>query len=130
MSKDSQVLVIGLDPFRVTGPWDPQPISEAIEAGMAGLSEAGYAAESCLVGLDGSDDVEARITGALQDQPWDCVLIGAGIRRPEELLELFESVVNLIRVHAPDAVIAFNGKPHDLADGVTRALGRAHPSPR
>jgi hypothetical protein len=30
------------------------------------------------------------------------------VRKPDDQLELFERVVNLVRRHAPDAAIAFN----------------------
>jgi hypothetical protein len=116
------ILVIGLDPYRVPGPWNPKPVADAIEIGMTALADRGFHAEACLVGLDGSDDVEARVTVALQARSWDCVVIGGGIREPEEQLELFESIINLIGRHAPQAAIAFNHTPHDLADAAARVL--------
>ena len=118
----SQVLVIGLDPHRVAGRWDPEPVAEAIETGMAGLADRGIDAESCLVGLDGQDDIETRIVEALQMRNWDCVVVGGGIRKSEELVELFESVVNLTRRHAPQAEIAFNSAPTGLFEAVVRRL--------
>ena len=63
-----------------------------------------------------------RVTVALQARSWDCVVVGGGIRTPEEQLELFESIINLIRRYAPKAAIAFNHTPHDLADAVDRGL--------
>lgn len=121
----TRVLVIGLDPYRVPGPWDPKPVADAIEVGMAGLAVQGIDAESCLVGLDGSEDVEERVTAALAAEPWDCVVVGGGIRTADGLLELFESVVNLVRRHAPQAEIAFNSTPQDIADSVLRRLRSA-----
>jgi hypothetical protein len=118
------VLVIVLDPYRVPGPWDLKPVADAIEISMRALADRGFHAEACLVGLDGSDDVEARVTVALQARSWDCVVVGGGIRTPEEQLELFESIINLIRRHAPQAVIAFNRTPRDLADAAGRSLRR------
>lgn len=118
-----RVLVIGLDPYRVPGPWDPKPVADAIEHGMTSLAERGYDAEACLVGLDGSDDIEARVAVALQDRPWDCVVVGGGIRGPEDQLELFEAVVNLVVRHAPQAAIAFNSRPDDIVHAVARRLG-------
>lgn len=120
---DRQVLVVGLDPYRVPGPWDPKPMAEAIAVGLASLAERGFHTEACLVGLDGSDDLESTISAALQGRPWDCVLVGGGIRKREDLLELFESVVNLVVRHAPQAAIAFNSEPDDIADAVSRRLG-------
>ena len=89
---------------------------------MKALVDRGFHAEACLVGLDGSDDIEARVTVALQARSWDCVIVGGGIREPEEQLEVFESIINLIRRRAPQAAIAFNHTPHDLADAAVRAL--------
>ena len=116
------VLVIGLDPYRVPGPWNPKPVADAIDIGMTALADRGFHAETCLVALDGSDDIEARVTAALRARSWDCVVVGGGIRKPEEQLELFESIINLIRLHAPQAAIAFNDTPHDLAEAAARGL--------
>jgi hypothetical protein len=116
------VLVIGLDPYRVPGPWNPKPVADAIEIGMTALADRGFHAEACLLGLDGSEDIEASVIVALQARSWDCVVVGGGIRTPEEQLELFESIINLIRRYAPQAAIAFNHTPHDLADTAARSL--------
>ncbi len=74
------------------------------------------------VGLDGSDDIVARVTVALDAKEWECVVVGGGIRGPEEQVELFESVINLIRLHAPQAAIAFNTTLQDIDDAVARSL--------
>jgi hypothetical protein len=122
MIPNPYILVIGLDPYRVPGPWDPKPVADAIEIGMKTLAHRGFHAEACLVGLDGSDDIQARVSVALQARSWDCVIVGSGIRGPEEQLELFETIINLIRRHAPQAAIAFNHTPRDLADAAARTL--------
>jgi hypothetical protein len=119
---EPRALVIGLDPYRIPGPWDAAPVAEALAVGMARFAEAGVAAETCLFGLDGSDDIEAVVTEALDSRPWEVVVIGGGIRKPEDLLELFERV-NLVRKHAPGAAIAFNSSPVDSFDAAARWLG-------
>jgi hypothetical protein len=111
------VLVIGLDPYRVPGPWDPRPVADGIEVGKSRFVRHGVGAVFCLVGLDGSDDVEAVVTAAVNAQPWECVIIGGGIRNQ---LELFERVVNLVHRHAPDAAIAFNSTPADTFEAAAR----------
>jgi hypothetical protein len=83
-----RVLVIGLDPCHVPGPWDPKPVAQAIEIGLARLAEQGIEAEASLVGLEGRDDIEYRVSAALRAGRWDCVVVGGGIRKPEDQLEL------------------------------------------
>lgn len=113
------VLVIGLDPDRIPG-WDPAPVKAAIARGQARFDDHGVHADFCLVAPD--DDAEATIVEALTQKTYACVVIGGGIRKDEPLLELFEKVVNLVRLHAPDAAIAFNRRPEDTADAALRWL--------
>jgi hypothetical protein len=119
---EPRVLVIGLDPYRVPGPWDPTPVAEGIAVGMARFADAGVGAETCLFGLDGSDDIEAVVTEALDRAPWEVVVIGGGVRRDQDRLELFERIVNLVRRHAPGAAIAFNSTPSDTYGAAARWL--------
>jgi hypothetical protein len=112
-----RVLVIGLDPYRVPGPWDPKPKADAIEVGVARFAEHGVGVEACLFGLDGSDDVEAVVAAALRARPWECVVVGGGVRNG---LELFEQVINLVRRYAPDAAIAFSSAPESTFDAAAR----------
>lgn len=95
-------------------------MAEAIEQGMTRFADHGVGAQSCLFGLDGSDDPVAMVTVALQSQPWECVIVGGGVRTAEDQLELFEKIVNLVRLHAPDAAIAFNATPSDTYAAAAR----------
>jgi hypothetical protein len=119
-----RVLVLGLDPYRVPGPWDPEPVASAIRRATEQFAEAGIDARNCLIGLDGSDDIPAVVAAALGQGPWDCVLIGGGIRHAEERVELFEEIVNLVHRLAPEASIAFNPTVDDIVASVQRRLGR------
>jgi hypothetical protein len=122
VAPEPRVLVIGLDPYRVPGPWDPAPVADAIAVGMARFADAGVGVESCLFGLDGSDDIEAVVTEALDRTPWEVVVLGGGVRKAEDRLELFERIVNLVHRHAPDAAIAFNSAPEDTFEAAARWL--------
>jgi hypothetical protein len=118
-----RVLVIGLDPSRVPGPWDPKPVAEAIEVGLAEFAMHGVGVETCLIGLDGGDDVEAVVGSALQSHAWECVTVGGGLRHSDDQVELLEAVINLVRQHAPDAAIAFNRTPATIYEAAARWLG-------
>jgi hypothetical protein len=112
--------VIGLDPRRVPGPWDPQPVLDGIREGAERFAAHGVPVEMCLFGLDGSDDIPAVVTAALSAQPWDCVVIGGGLRHSDEQLPLFEQVINWVRRLAPDAAIAFNSTPTGTFEAAAR----------
>lgn len=113
-----RVPVIGFDPYRVPGPWDPKPAADGIEAGIAKFAEHGVGVESCLFGMDGSDDIPAVVAAALAARTWECVVVGGGVRRAEG--DLFEQVVNLVRRHAPEAAIAFNSRPDTTFEAAAR----------
>ena len=63
------------------------------------------------------------MTAALRARSYDCVVVGAGLRKPRERLLLFEKVLNLIHRLAPNAAISFNTTPADTTEAA--ALGRA-----
>ncbi|GAA1874413.1 hypothetical protein [Asanoa iriomotensis] len=114
-----RVLVIGLDPAKIEG-WDPAPVQAAIARGEARFAELGITADMCLLAVD--DAAQRAVVDALTSQDYACVVVGGGIRKHEPYLEFFETVVNLVRVHAPGAAIAFNSTPADTADAALRWL--------
>jgi putative intracellular protease/amidase len=122
MANTSRVLVIGLDP-RAVGDLvvDADAVVAALAHGQARFDAAGIPAEVCLVGLDPVRATD-QIVEQLCAQEYACVVIGGGIRKPEQLLELFETVINLVRKHAPGAAIAFNTNPADSLDAARRWL--------
>ncbi|WP_017537668.1 hypothetical protein [Nocardiopsis halophila] len=117
-----RVLVIGLDPYRVPGPWDPEPVAEAVRRGLARFAEHGVGVRACLLGLEDGDEAErvAQAARALRNHPWECVVVGGGLRTHDDLLELFEQVVDLVRRHAPGAAIAFSSAPEDTYEAAAR----------
>ena len=116
-ARTPRVLVIGFDPYRVPGPWDPKPVADDIEIGRARFVERGVAAEFCLFGLDGSDDIEEVVTAAVRAHVWECVVIGGGVRNQ---LELFEQLINIVHRHASGAAIAFNATPAETFEAAAR----------
>ncbi len=125
-----RVLVIGLDPYRVPGPWDPAPVADSIERGIAQFAQHGVGVRTCLIGLDGHDDIAAVLDEALRAHPWECVVIGAGIRASDDEVVLFEQVVNSVRHHAAGAAIAFNSTPEDTFEAAARWIKQPQRSPK
>jgi hypothetical protein len=116
------VLVIGIDPHAVAHLGvDADLVASALATGQERFAAAGVLADLCLVGLD-QDDAARQIVAALAIRPYDCVVIGGGIRKPAPMLEFFEQVINLVRRHAPAAAIAFNTNGENSLDAAQRWL--------
>jgi hypothetical protein len=117
------VLLIGLDPRKIPG-FDAAPVELAIAMGHKRFVEAGVEVDTCLVEIDAA--ARTIIANALQAKPYGVVVVGGGIRKPDELVELFEDVIDLIRRHAPQAAIAFNTNPVTSLDAARRWLSNRH----
>jgi hypothetical protein len=113
------VLLIGLDPHKIPG-FDPAPVEIAIAMGHKRFIEAGIEVDTCLVEIGAA--ARTIIANALQAKPYGVVVVGGGIRKPDELVELLEDVIDLIRRHAPQAAIAFNTNPVTSLDAATRRM--------
>jgi hypothetical protein len=117
------VLVIGIDPHAVANLGiDADLVASALARGQERFAAAGVLADLCLVGLE-QEQAARQIAEALAIQPYDCVVIGGGIRKPPPMLEFFEQVINLVRRHAPGAAIAFNTNGENSLDAAQRWLG-------
>jgi hypothetical protein len=99
---------------------DAELIETGLRHGQARFESIGIDADLCLVALD--EHAEPAIVAQLQRESYACVIVGGGIRKPAPLLEFFETVINLIRRHAPNAAIGFNTNGADSADAAIRCL--------
>ncbi len=119
------VLAIGLDPavvdFSAFPGLTPELVRAYIDAEIGRLGDLGYATESCLTDL--GDTALQVVEQALRSRPFDCIVIGAGLREPPERLLLFERVLNLVHRLAPGSAIAFNTNPGDTAEAAQRWVG-------
>lgn len=118
-----KVLMIGLDPKVVDYSHLPVKLDEAsLREGLAKdekrLRELGYDARWLLV--DRGETALDVVSGALAENTFDCVLVGAGIRTIAPMFSLFEKLVNVVHERAPGAKICFNTVPEDTADSVRR----------
>ncbi|MCT2544337.1 MULTISPECIES: hypothetical protein [Streptomyces] len=116
----SSVLVVGYDPQALPGT-DGDAVRAALDGALKRFAEIGVEAAMTLVVFDGS--AEPALVASLTERPWDVVVVGGGIRKTEQLLPLFEQIVNLIRRHAPQAAIAFNTGAADTVEAAQRRLG-------
>jgi hypothetical protein len=123
-----KVLAIGIDPafvdFTAMPQFTPQMFQNYIDAQLERLRTHGFEVTSCLIDL--GDSAEAVTAAALQSAPFDCILIGAGLRQGDgqgsERLVLFEKIINLVHRHAPAARICFNSNPADSLEAVLRQI--------
>ena len=100
----------------------PGMTAEKVQGGLdkdiATLNALGYNAKLCLT--DFGETAEAVIRAALQQERYDCVVIGAGLRTIDKNFLLFEKVLNVVHEYAPQARISFNTGPFDTAQAVQR----------
>jgi hypothetical protein len=123
MTRDKRVLMIGLEPKVVDYAALPARLDEpTLRAGLAAdeqrLRDLGYNANWLLI--DRGETAETVVSAALEEQTFDCVLLGAGIRTVPPLFLLFEKLVNLVHEKAPHAKICFNTSPENTAESVQR----------
>ncbi|NDZ81478.1 hypothetical protein G3I19_23700 [Streptomyces sp. SID10853] len=115
----SSVLVLGIDPHLVPG-IDADALRAALDGELARFGALGVDASMALIPFD--ESAVPTMVAALSGRPWDVVVVGGGLRKPEALLALFEQSVNLIRQHAPQAAIAFNTSGGDSVEAAQRWL--------
>jgi hypothetical protein len=117
-----RVLAIGIDPAyadtATLAGFTPEVIKSYLDAQIAQVTASGYEVDSCLIDLGAT--AEAVTAAALTSKPFDCVMIGAGLRQPAPQLLLFEKIINLVHALAPNAKICFNSNPADSAAAVQR----------
>ncbi|MFG3281900.1 hypothetical protein [Streptomyces sp. NPDC048111] len=113
------VLILGIDPHTVPG-MDGDGVRAALDEELARFAAHGIDASMALITLN--ESAESTVVDALAGRPWDVVVIGGGIRKPEPLLTFFEQVVNLVRRHAPGAEIAFNTNGTTSVEAALRRL--------
>jgi hypothetical protein len=128
MPTHKSVLIVGFDPkFLDFSSPELAPLNLSAEKIMAGftaeterLRSLGYEPEGCLVDL--GETAEAAVAAKLRAKPYDCVMIGAGIRAVPKYHLLFERLLNVVHELAPKARIAFNTSPTDTVAAVQRWL--------
>jgi hypothetical protein len=126
MENRKSVLLVGLDPVLIdfSGP-DFAPMNLTAERVLSALrldSERlrglGYEVDACLT--DFGETAERVVEDKLRTKPWDCVLIGGGIRLIPSSFLLFEKLINVVHANASQAKLCFNTKPGDSAEAVMR----------
>lgn len=127
MLDKKSVLVIGIDPkwidfsspeFAAMPGITAEKVFTGITGSITALNDIGYDAKLCWTDL-GSTAMDV-IKSHLQKRDFDCVLIGAGIRKADSNFNLFENMINTIHEFAPKAKICFNTNPMDTVASVQR----------
>ncbi len=117
-----KVLLIGLRSDAVDFDKWPQLTKEKLEAAfiqvISELNQGGYKAKWCLT--DRGETAQTQVSEALRTEEPDIVLVGAGVRTDPDHFLLFEQLINVIHVQAPNAKIAFNTLPYDTLESVKR----------
>jgi hypothetical protein len=127
MTDKKSVLVIGLDPALIdfsqpgyAAGMDATKVLAGLKSSEDELTRLGYSVQMCLT--DFGETAEAVVQSQLEQERFDCILIGAGVRTNPNNFMLFEKLVNVVHKHAPQARMCFNTLPSDTAAAVQRWL--------
>jgi hypothetical protein len=126
MENRKSVLIMGIDPLLIdfsSPEFAPKNLTaervlSAVQADSERLRSLGYEADVCLT--DFGETAERVVEDKLRSKPYDCVMIGAGIRIIPSSFLLFEKLINVVHANAPQAKLCFNTKPSDTAEAVMR----------
>jgi hypothetical protein len=118
------VLAIGLDPsfadLSAFPEFSAELVAAYIDEQIGRVRAMGFDVDSCLV--DRGETAVQIIEDRLRAKTYECIVLGAGLREPPDLLLLFERILNIIHRLAPDSRIAFNTNPADTLEAVERCL--------
>lgn len=121
MTDRKRILAIGIDPVLLEVGPDGCHSLELVRAYVASeihrVRQAGFDVDECL--LETEDD-ETEIVRRMKGRSYDCVLIGAGVRMPPNVLLRFERIINVVHELGPGARICFNTRPGDSLDAIRR----------
>jgi hypothetical protein len=126
MENKRSVLIMGIDPLLIdfsSPEFAPKNLTaervlSAVHADSERLRSLGYEADLCLT--DFGATAERVVEDKLRSKPYDCVMIGAGIRIIPSSFLLFEKLINVVHANAPQAKLCFNTRPNDTAEAVMR----------
>jgi hypothetical protein len=123
------VLIIGEDPELVDFSAPGVPPNMSAKTVMEGVGAAtdrltGLGHEVGVLLTKDAETVDALVSDALKECPYDVIVIGAGLRTLPPLLEQFERLINVLREKAPRAKVAFNSRPEDSDKAALRWLAK------
>jgi hypothetical protein len=98
----------------------PEAIRAGIDQAMADMRGRGWDAVECMVAPEQEEALAQVREAVTSGAAFDCVVLGGGLRLPASRVELFEALVNLLRVEAPGAALAFNTSPGTTAEAAGR----------
>ena len=123
------VLIIGEDPELIDFSAPGVPPNMSAKSVMEGLRVAtdrlrGLGHEVGVLLTKDAETVDALVSEALKERPYDVIVIGAGLRTLPPMLEQFERLINALREKAPRAKLAFNSRPEDSDKAALRWLAK------
>ncbi len=122
MESKKRIALVGWNPEVVDYCKWPGVTAEKLTAALEGdrnkLNDLGY--DASLLFIDDAETAFDVVKEALNQNQYDCVLIGAGVRTIDEHFIVFERLVNAVHESAPKAKICFNTNPGDTAEAVQR----------
>ncbi|TAH26890.1 MAG: hypothetical protein EAZ07_03165 [Cytophagales bacterium] len=122
---NNRVLLIGVDTSKFLNSnipgYDPAEIHRQSVIAKDKMIEMGYDAKWCYIDITSSNPSE-KLLEELTTNQFDCILVGAGLRKRPDQLQLLQTLINIVHEHAIGAKICFNEDVHDTVESVTKIL--------
>lgn len=96
----------------------PEKLLAKLNADKDKIAATGH--DVTLAFIHTAESAAGDLQSILEQDDFDIVMIGAGVRRVDDHFLVFERLVNVVHEHAPKARIAFNTRPEDSAEAIER----------
>jgi len=97
-----------------------EKVQGALYADKEKMESMGYDVDMILIPVPQVDQGFEIGVNAFSAKRYDAIMIGAGVRKNDDMFLLFEKLVNAAHQAAPQAKICFNTGPFDSSDAVKR----------
>ena len=117
-----KIIMVGWHPSVVDYSKYPGLTAEKLERSLTAdvqkLKDQGY--DASIGFIHDGDSGTRQLTELLNENEFDVVMIGAGVRKDDDHFLTFEKLMNIVHEHAPRSRIAFNTGPTDSDAAIKR----------
>lgn len=97
-------------------------LNKTVDDGIKMMTDKGWEATPLFLPSEQTKAVNIIKNKINADGPYDCVVLGGGMRIDNVGIRTFESIINAVHESAPQSKIGFNNTPEETLDIVNNLL--------